>query len=145
MQNQLKRERKTPISIKYSAKLFEFDISEISAFCNQQIKNSNLDNKMVEGFEQFHKCFDLYFESASSMEGKVKISENVTLENGTLMHATNRYYGQSWFSNISVVMDNNEIELFDYQTDFGICYAQVCIILCIVEFIKCNFLSIFFF
>ena len=41
------------------------------------------------------------------------------------MRATNSYHKRSWFSDISVRM--NSEELFEYASDKGICYGQVII------------------
>jgi hypothetical protein len=51
----------------------------------------------------------------------------VTIENGAIMRATNKYHNKPWFSNIAVVMNSEEI--FDYKTNEGLCYGQVIIIL----------------
>jgi len=47
---------------------------------------------------------------------------SVTLKNGTIMCVTSSFYNRSWFSNISVHM--NFEELFEYLSDKGyICYG----------------------
>jgi len=56
-------------------------------------------------------------------ESVVHIYKSVTLENGAIIRATNKYYGKPWFSNISVRMNSNE--LFNYTSNEGICYGQV--------------------
>ena len=46
------------------------------------------------------------------------------MENGIIMRSTNRFHNRSWFSNISVRM--NSEELLEYFSDEGhICYGQV--------------------
>jgi hypothetical protein len=51
----------------------------------------------------------------------------VIIENGGIVRATNKYHNTSWFSDISIKM--NSEELYDYMTDDGICYGKVIIII----------------
>jgi hypothetical protein len=96
-------------------------------------KNSepNINNKMKTGFGKFLDCLNLYLDDQLSNitdmdeNSKVNIYGSVTLENGAIMRATNRFHGRPWFSNVSVLMDSDE--LFDYTSDQGICYGQVII------------------
>ena len=53
----------------------------------------------------------------------VKIYSSITLENGSIIRATDNFYGKAWYSNVSVAM--NSEELFEYLSDQGICYGQV--------------------
>jgi hypothetical protein len=55
----------------------------------------------------------------------VTIYGSVIIENGAIIHAINSYHGKPWFSNISVHIDSGEI--FDYDSDQGVCYGQVII------------------
>ena len=55
------------------------------------------------------------------------IFETVIIENGGIVQATNKYHNTSWFSDISIKM--NSEELCDYMTDDGICYGKVIIII----------------
>ena len=97
-------------------------------------KNSDpeIDNKMKTGFTNFLECLNLYLDllpdvTSASESGGTNIYGSVTLENGAIMHATNRYYRKLWFSNVSIRMNSDEI--FDYTSDqSGICYGQVCLV-----------------
>ena len=91
----------------------------------EQSENPDIDNKMKSGFNNFFECLNMYMNHITSDEGKVTIYGSVTIENGAIMCATNSYYGRSWFSNVSVHMNSDE--LFDYASDHGICYGQVII------------------
>ena len=92
-------------------------------------KNSDpkIDNRMKTRFINFLKWLNLYLDLQSGItsvnESVVHIYKSVTLENGAIIRATNKYYGKPWFSNISVRMNSNE--LFDYTSNEGICYGQV--------------------
>ena len=57
------------------------------------------------------------------MQININIYNGVTLENKEIMRANNNFHNRPWFSNISVIM--NSEELFEYTSDQGICYAQV--------------------
>ena len=91
----------------------------------EQSENSDIDNKIKSGFNNFFECLNMYMNHITSDEGKVIIYRSVTIENGAIMCATNGYYGRPWFSNVSVRMNSDE--LFDYASDHGICYGQVII------------------
>ena len=81
---------------------------------------------MINGFTNLLSCLDSYFDilNINSAEGsQIEIYKSVILENGAIVHATNKFHGRPWFSNIAIAM--NDEELFDYSSDCGICYAQV--------------------
>ena len=84
---------------------------------------------MKTGFNNFEACLNWYLDElpdvSSADDSKVIIYGSVTLENGAIMHATNSYHKRSWFSDISVRI--NSEELFEYASDKGICYEQVII------------------
>lgn len=86
---------------------------------------------MAAGFSNFSYCLSSYISQLKVREisedeideSEVTIYGSVTLENGAIMRASNRYHDNPWFSNVSVRMDSEE--LFDYVSDQGICYGQV--------------------
>jgi hypothetical protein len=84
---------------------------------------------MKTGFNNFEACLNWYLDElpdvSSADDSKVIIYGSVTLENGAIMRATNSYHKRSWFSDISVRM--NSEELFEYASDKSICYGQVII------------------
>ena len=85
-----------------------------------------LTKKILKGFEKFIDCLDKYldFLNITSAEGsQIKIYSSVTLKNGAILRAVDKFHNRPWFSNIAINM--NIEELSDYQTDKGICYAQV--------------------
>lgn len=92
---------------------------------------SNIDEKMKTGFLNFLECLELYMDNEIPTDKcKVTIYASVTLENGAIIRATNSYHGNSWFSNVSVRMDSEE--LHDYASDYGICYGQVILLIYII-------------
>ena len=117
----------TPRSFKFTTKLFEFPLMNASTFFAEKNSEPNIDDKMKTGFANFLDCLNLYLQQyniTSTDEDKVTIYGSVTLENGTIMRATSSFHNRSWFSNISVRM--NSEELFEYLSDEGhICYGQV--------------------
>ena len=109
-----------------TSKLFEFKILEASVFCEKQRNNSDLSKNMKKGFVNFLSCLDSYLDifDINLAEGlEIKIYGSATLENGAILCATNKFHNQPWFSNVAITM--NSEELFEYESDCGICYAQV--------------------
>ena len=81
---------------------------------------------MKSGFINFLEYLSLYMDHITiAEENKVTIYGSVIIENGAIICAINSYHGKPWFSNISVHMDSGEI--FDYDSDQGVCYGQVII------------------
>ncbi|RHZ53014.1 hypothetical protein Glove_452g31 [Diversispora epigaea] len=118
---------KTPMAFVYTAKLFDFDLSE--SMIEQNKKDLNLDKKMIKGFEKFIDCLKVYFNILNiiSAEGcRIKIYSSVTLKNGAILRTKNDFHHRPWFSNIAVNM--NEEELSEYLSDKGIYYAQTLLI-----------------
>ncbi|HZL23393.1 MAG TPA: hypothetical protein VFC05_08705 [Nitrososphaeraceae archaeon] len=115
----------TPRAFKFTAKLFEFSLKDASEFFARKNSEPNIDDKMKTGFANFLECLELCLQQYDydiTTADKVTIYGSVTLENGVIMRATNSFYNRSWFSNISVCM--NSEELFEYLSDEGhICYG----------------------
>jgi len=106
--------------------LFNFSLINSDDFLIEQAENPKVGEKMKSGFFNFWKCLNLYMgHEISKDESKVTIYGSVTIENGAIMYAVNNYYGKPLFSNVSIRMDSDE--LFDYNSDQGICYGQVII------------------
>jgi hypothetical protein len=83
---------------------------------------------MTKGFAHFNECLNSYLNmlditSTEINNCQIKIFGSVTLNNGAILRAINKYHNRPWFSNVAVFMDNEEI--FEYQSDSGTCYAQV--------------------
>lgn len=116
---------KTPRTCKFSARLFEFSLQDANTFFNE--KKDSVDNKMQIGFARFIRCLDSYLDLLDGFtiigETRINIYGSVTLENGAIMRATNRYHNKAWFSNIAISMDSEESN--DYISDKGLCYGQV--------------------
>jgi hypothetical protein len=117
---------KTPTALIYTSKLFDLMLTEVSTFFDQQKNDSNLDNNMIKGFDKFLECLDEYFDllNVSSAEDcRIKAFGSVTLKNGNILRARNKFQKRPWFSNIAIAMNSEEI--FNYASDSGTCYAQV--------------------
>ncbi|RHZ76095.1 hypothetical protein Glove_203g15 [Diversispora epigaea] len=129
VEEQMMKTFKTPLKFNYSSKLFEFDISEAFEFIDKYKNETNLDEKMIKGLDHFIQSLDSYFDllKISTAQGcHIKIYRSVTLENRAILRTTNMFHKRPWFSNISVTM--NDEELFEYQSDNEICYAQTLLI-----------------
>jgi len=124
IQNRLAR---TPHAFKFTSKLFEFSLADAETYLEEKSLNTDINNKMTNGFSNFKACLDSYIDQLnddiSTDGGKAKIFGTVTLENGAIMRATSQFHSKPWFSNVSVRMDSDE--LFEYDSDRGICYGQV--------------------
>ena len=117
---------KTPCIHKFSAKLFEFSLHDANAFFNEN--RNSVDNKMRIGFKEFLTCLNSYldlFDFAIDLTGetRVHIYGSITLEDGSIMCATNSFHSSPWFSDIAISMDSEESD--DYLSDQGLCYGQV--------------------
>ena len=123
----------TPREFKFTSKLFEFSLGDASEFFAGKNSEPNIDDKMKTGFANFLECLNLRLQQSditSASEDKVTIYGSVTLENGMIMRATSSFHNRSWFSNVSVRM--NSEELFEYLSDEGhICYVQVLFKICL--------------
>ena len=117
------KKTKTPVAFTYTAKLFDFDFSE--AIINEHRDNSNLNENMTKGFANFTDLLNSYLKllNTTSEGCRIKIYSSVTLKNGAILRAVNKFHNKLWFSNIAINMDIEELS--NYQTDNGICYAQV--------------------
>ena len=117
--------------LSFTSKLFEFNMSmtDASAFIDQNKNNPEFNERMIKGFDNFITCLELYFQIMnidSSESFQIRIFGAVTLQNGAILRATNKFHNRPWFSNIAVHMDDEE--LFDYESDDGTCYGQVYIV-----------------
>ena len=94
-------------------------------FINQQLNNYSSNSKIYLGFEKFLNCLNLYFDTNQTNLNNyiIKIYSSITLENGTIIRATDNFHGKAWYSNVSVAMNSDE--LLEYLSDQGICYGQV--------------------
>ncbi|RHZ66595.1 hypothetical protein Glove_306g23 [Diversispora epigaea] len=84
---------KTPMAFVYTAKLFDFDLSE--SMIEQNKKDPNLDKKMIKGFEKFIDCLKVYLNILNiiSAEGcRIKIYSSVTLKNGAILRTKNDFH-----------------------------------------------------
>jgi len=94
------------------------------------MNDPNLEKEMKLGFEKLLKCLDVYLEfyrqnlsEEEEIDIKFHIYGGITLKNGAIMRATNKFHKRPIFSNIAVEMNSDEI--FEYTSDNGVCFAQV--------------------
>jgi hypothetical protein len=88
-----------------------------------------INEKMRRGLENIEIILDNYLDllNISIKSYLLTIYGSVIIENGAIIRATNKYYNKSWFSDVEILM--NSEELFDYKTDEGSCYGQVTILI----------------
>jgi hypothetical protein len=60
-------------------------------FITERASDSNIDDKMRTGFNNFENCLNMYFDQLSNIssvdDSKVTVYGSVTLENGAIMRA----------------------------------------------------------
>ncbi|RHZ51713.1 hypothetical protein Glove_475g20 [Diversispora epigaea] len=124
---------KTPITLKYSKKLYEFCIQNVEIYIQTRINDPDLKKEMKFGFKKFLKCLDAYLDfydqklsEHEEINIKFRIYSGVTLKYGAKMRANNKFHKRPIFSNIAVKMNPDEI--FEYTSDNGVCFAQVLLI-----------------
>ncbi|RHZ83024.1 hypothetical protein Glove_100g36 [Diversispora epigaea] len=124
---------KTPITLKYSKKLYEFCIQNAEIYIQTRMNDPDLKKEMKLGFEKFLECLDAYLDfydrklsEHEEIDMIFHIYGGVTLKFGSIMRATNKFHKKPIFSNIVVEMNADEI--FEYTSDNDVCFAQVLLI-----------------
>lgn len=116
--------------------LFKFDLADVLSFFEEKYLDSEINDKMKVGFTEFLTSLNLYLDQildlTSVTKSRVNIFGSVTLENGAIVRAINKFHNKPWFSDVSVRMDPNESS--EYISDQGICYGQVTELLIVTRF-----------
>lgn len=127
----------TPYAFAFSTELFKFDLADAHFFFEEKYSDSEINDKMKVGFTKFLTSLNLYLDQilnlTSATKSRVNIFGSVTLENGAIVRATNKFHNKPWFSDVSVHMDPDESS--EYISDQGICYGQVTELLIVKDFI----------
>ncbi|KAF0427122.1 zn-finger domain-containing protein [Gigaspora margarita] len=116
---------KTISPYKFTNLIWTFSLNNAQKFINQKLKDYNSSSKIYFGLENFLQYLTIYFNSTKQINLDnyiVKIYSSITLENGSIIQATDNFYGKAWYSNVAVAI--NTEELFEYTSDQGICYRQ---------------------
>ena len=85
---------------------------------------------MIKGFENLKRTLEIYL-NPLIRNYILTIYGLVILENGTIIYTMNKFYRKPWFSNVTIVMNSEELD--EYITDEGLCYGQVILIMKINE------------
>jgi hypothetical protein len=112
-------------------------LNNIQEFIDQQLKNYLSNSKIYLGLEKILNCLDIYFNSTNQINLNdyiIKIYSSITLENSSIIRATENYYRKAWYSNVSIAINSDE--LFEYLSDQGICYRQVFFIFKLLNLLK---------
>ena len=111
----------------FSSKLFETKLTEADIYFCEKIKDPNINDNMVKGFKKFLECFDSFLEDILKVddieECNITIYGTATLENGSIIRATNKYHKKPWFSNVAISMDPDES--LAYPSDEGLCFGKI--------------------
>jgi len=57
---------------------------------------------------------------------RLQFFASATLSKGNIVRANTNFYGQPWFSDIEILMDNEQAQ--SYRTEDGHCYGKVFIV-----------------
>jgi hypothetical protein len=102
-------------------------LTEADEYFYEKANDPNINDKMIKGFEKFLGCFDSFLEDILEVddieECDITIYGTVTLENGSIIRATNKYHNKPWFSDVAISMDSDESS--DYRSDEGLCYGKI--------------------
>jgi hypothetical protein len=113
--------------LNFSKKLFETKLTEADTYFREKANDSNINDNMIKGFERFLECFDSFLEDILKVddieECNIIVYGKVTLENGSIIRAINKYHNKPWFSNVAISMDSDESS--NYQSDEGLCYGKI--------------------
>ena len=126
---QFNNQSTTPQVYKFLNKLWKFNSEKLFESISKIFqKGLEIDEKMWKGLEKIDECLKIYLEiSNSSIKNYIlTVFGSIIIENGAIVRAISNYHNKPWFSNVSILM--NSEELFDYITDNGFCYGQVWII-----------------
>ena len=122
-----KQKKKSIKLLNFSSKLFETKLTEVDIYFWEKSNNPNINNNMIKGFQQFLGCFDSFLEDILKVddieECDITIYSTVTLENGSIIRATNKNNNRLWLSDVAISMDSTEFS--DYQSDEGLCYGKI--------------------
>ena len=120
----------TPHVYKFLNKLWDFESTNINESIIEILRsNTEINAKMKRGFKNLERILKVYFEllNVSIESYLLTIFGSVIIENGAIIRAANKYHNRSWFSDVAITM--NSEELFDYKSDEGLCYGQVLLIM----------------
>ena len=129
LKSQFNNQSTTPQVYRFSNKLWKFNSEKLFESISEILqKGPEIDEKMRKGLEKIEECLKIYLEiSNSSIKNYIlTVFGSIIIENGAIVRAISNYHNKPWFSNVSILM--NSEELFDYITDNGFCYGQVWII-----------------
>jgi hypothetical protein len=120
---------KTINPFKFTNLIWTFDLNNAQGFIDQKLKNNRPNSNIYSGLENLLNYLSIYFSSTNQINIDnyiIKIYSSVTLENGSIIRATDNFYRKAWYSNVAVAM--NSEELLEYLSDDGICYGQVFVV-----------------
>jgi hypothetical protein len=131
------KKSKTINPFKFTNIIWTFGLNNAQQFIDQRLKNNRPNSKIYSGLENLLYYLTKYFSSTNQKNidnYTINIYSSVTLENGSIIRATDNFYGKAWYSNVAVAMNSDEQN--EYLSDEGICYRQVFVIYIFFKFSK---------
>jgi hypothetical protein len=97
----------------------------------QEAKELDWNLERILGLEKLPEGIDIYFkvyENINTSQFKketinIALFESVKLKSGQIIRASNSFYNEPFFSDVSIQMIEEEAS--KYETDDGICYGKV--------------------
>jgi hypothetical protein len=106
------------------------NLSLFDKFVSSYRVTTSLASEALEAFDQFlpalYRFFDIWKDMECNINGSIitiKWYGSAVISSGDTIRAMSNWYHQSVFDNISINMDNNEIE--NYITYEGMCFGKV--------------------
>ena len=120
---------KTITPFKFTNLIWTVGFNNAQQFIDLKLKNYRPNSKIHFGLEYLLYYLTKYFSLTNQKNIDnyiIKLYSSVTLKNGSIIQATEDFYGKAWYSNVKVAM--NSEELLEYLSDDGICYGQVFVV-----------------
>ena len=100
----------------------------------QEAKKLDWNSERMLGLKKLPEVINIYFKTFENMSTSkfkeetinITLFESVKLKSGQIVRASNSFYNEPFFSDVSIQMV--EEERLKYETDDGICYGKVSVI-----------------
>ncbi len=117
-----------------SGLLGKFSLKEFDKFFNNYKVKNTLSQEALTALECFILALNEFFDLCDDLTEEM-VANNTEISwyghanvvSGDYISAKSMYYNEPSFSNVSINMSGEEIEIEDYNTDSGACFGKACI------------------
>ena len=116
---------KTRRSSGFRSFLWEFNVNEIETYVAQIKQDDDIHHQYIEGFNNLRSGLDEFLTENNltydDESGYFKIYSSVAIESTDIIRTVGKFYGNEWFSNVSVSSEETEwyekvyIDIFYYR------------------------------